>query len=479
MVGTTAFSYKSRKCYQGEDINMMTEPYKLSLADAVNDIKSGRLSPVTLAQSILLRIEALEPNLNAWITLRSEQVLEEALKLETEIGRGDYRGPLHGIPIGIKDIFYTAGIKTTAASSLYADFIPVYDATTVRRLKEAGAIILGKTMTTEFANSDPSPAVNPWNPSHTAGGSSSGSCVAVSSGMCPVALGSQTAGSVLRPAAYNGIVGFKPTYGRVSRHGVIPVSWSLDTVGILVRKVEDAAIMLDVLAGYDPKDSSSSPEPKDNYWQAIQSTENPPTIGLLKDYFYDHCTKEVQSHTEDAAQRLAKAGARIEEVSLPKSFTSVRAAHSIILNVECAAFHQDMFRRHWHDYGPKLRQTIETGMLIPGVQYLHSQRIRRALTRDMDDLARRFDAILTPCTPSEAPRDITTTGNPVLQSPWTFTGLPTITIPSGLARSGLPLGIQMASPSFYEADLLRVANWCERTLGVSIEPPYLNVKTTT
>ena len=449
----------------------MREPYQLTVSEAMDGIKSGHLSPVALAESLLQRIEALEPRLHAWISLHSEQVLEEARERERELARGEVRGPLHGIPVGIKDIFYTAGVKTTAASKVYADFIPSYDATTVRRLKESGAIILGKAMTTEFANSDPSPAVNPWNAAHTAGGSSSGSCVAVAARMCPAALGSQTGGSTLRPASYNGIVGLKATYGRISRYGVIPVSWSLDTVGILVRTVEDAAIMLGVLAGHDPSDPGSSLEPVAEYRQVLHSMDAPPHIGLIRDFFYEHSTAEVRSHTDEVAQRLARAGAEVEEVRLPQGFGTVPAAHRVIMNVECAAFHQEMFRDRAEEYGPKLRQIIETGMLVPGVSYLQAQRLRRALRRDMDKLAARFDALFTPCTPSEAPRDLTTTGDPVLQSPWTFVGLPTISLPSGLSGSGLPLGIQLAAPSFQEPRLLAVARWCEETLGVALEPP--------
>ena len=225
----------------------MAEPFELTAAEAAQSVRRRELSPVKLVESLLGRIEALEPRLQSWVYLDREAVLSEARKKEAEVESGAGLGPLHGVPIGLKDIYCTAGIPTTACSKIYADFVPDYDATTVTLLKQAGAIMLGKAVTTEFACLDPSPTVNPWNSAHTPGGSSSGSAVAVASRMCPAAMGSQTVGSVLRPASYNGVVGFKPTLGRVSRYGVIPISWSLDTVGWLVRTVEDAALLLTVM----------------------------------------------------------------------------------------------------------------------------------------------------------------------------------------------------------------------------------------
>ena len=232
----------------------MPQPFELTVADAANLIRQRELSALDLARSLLDRIETLEPSLKAWVYLDRNAVLAEAEARDRELAGGATPGPLHGIPIGVKDIYYTAGIPTTACSRVYADFVPDYDAAPVALLKRAGAIMLGKTVTTEFACMDPSPAVNPWNAAHTPGGSSSGSAVAVAVQMCPAALGSQTVGSVLRPASYNGVVGFKPSYGRVSRHGVIPVSWSLDTMGWMTRTVEDAALLLQVMAGPDDND---------------------------------------------------------------------------------------------------------------------------------------------------------------------------------------------------------------------------------
>ena len=449
----------------------MAELFELTLAQAAEGIRRREISAVALAQSLLDRIEKLDPTLKAWVTIDREKVLDAAHQRDQEVETGRQLGPLHGIPIGLKDIFYTAGMKTTACSKIYADFVPTYDATSVARLKRAGAIVLGKAVTTEFATADPSPAVNPWNPAHTPGGSSSGSAVAVAARMCHGALGSQTGGSTCRPAAYNGTVGLKATYGRISRYGVIPVSWSLDTVGIITRTVLDAAIMLGAMAGHDPNDPSSSNERVLNYRAAISGIAGPPKIGLIRDFFLERCDDEVRKNTEAVAQRLSKAGAIVEEVSLPKSFDTCYASHRIVMQVECAAFHQEFFQERADDYGPKLRSTIEAGMLIPGVQYMQSQRMRRHFRQEMAAMTSRVDVLLTPTTPTPAPRDLNTTGDPVFQAPWTSAGLPTITIPSGLSQSGLPLGVQLEGAPFREDRLLAAARWCEDTLGMDLVPP--------
>ena len=450
----------------------MAEPYTLSLGAAAALIRRRELSPVDYAAALLARIDALEPALQAWVTLDRAGALAAAAAREQELARGAEPGILHGVPLALKDIFYTAGLKTTACSRIYADFAPDYDATCVARLKAAGAVLLGKAVTTEFATSDPSPTRNPWNPDHTPGGSSSGSAVAVAAGMCPGALGSQTGGSTCRPAAYNGIVGLKPTYGRISRYGVVPVSWSLDTVGILTRRVADAALLLQAMAGYDDQDPGSANRPVPDYQEELARWEGPPRIGLLnRGYFFDRATAEVQRHTAAAAQKLAQAGAVIEERELPASFATAAESQRIVMNVECAAFHEEWFRHRADEYGPCLRANIEMGLLIPAVTYLQAQRLRRQFRRDLTRLAAGVDALLTPATPAPAPRDLTTTGDAAFQAPWTSAGLPTIVIPSGLAGDGLPLGIQLAGLPFAEGRLLAVAEWCETALGVDLRPP--------
>ena len=446
----------------------MAEPFELDVAESAEQIRNGALSPVTLAQSLLERIDSLE-RLKAWITIDREDVLLRARQREEEAAQGRILGPMHGVPVGLKDIYYTAGMLTTANSKVYADFVPEFDATSVRKMKEAGAIVLGKAMTTEFATSDPSIAVNPYHADHTAGGSSSGSCVAVASRMCSVALGSQTAGSTVRPAAYNGIVGLKATYGRISRAGVIPVAWSLDHVGVLVRTVRDAALMLGVLAGYDEDDPSTSRAPVPDYMAALGRQQSPPRLGLMRQYFYDKCDNEVRSHTDDVAQKLSAAGASVEEVEAPPSFSYVAGAHRVLSNTECAAYHEEVFRQRKDDYSPQIRANIEMGMLTPGVRYLQASRLRRVVSRELNEIASRYDALLVPTAPSEAP-DTSTTGDPVLQVPWTFAGMPSINVPSGLSANGLPLGVTLATGSLEEERMFAVAAWCEGVLGVSLAP---------
>ncbi len=450
----------------------MVELHALSANDAAAQIRDGNLSPGAYASALLERIDDWEPDLQAWVTIDREAVMTDARQREREIADGQPSSLMPGVPVALKDIFYTAGMATTACSRIYADFVPQYDATCVAKLKEAGAIVLGKAVTTEFATSDPSPTRNPWNREHTPGGSSSGSAVAVASGMAPAALGSQTGGSTCRPAAYNGIVGLKPTYGRISRYGVVPVSWSLDTVGILVRTVTDAALLLQVMAGYDAKDPGSADVPAPDFRQEMSRHDRAPRLGLLKQgYFFDRVTPEVRQHTETIAAQLAQAGAAIEEVALPDSFATAPDVQRIIMNVECAAFHEQFFRHRADEYGPRLRANIEMGLLIPSVTYLQAQRLRREFRRDLTELAESVDALLMPATPAPAPRDLNTTGDAAFQAPWTSAGLPTLVIPSGLSESGLPLGIQLAAPPFAEGQLLGAARWCERALGITLSPP--------
>ena len=446
----------------------MPEAYTLSVSDAAEQVRSGQLAPTDYASALLDRIDAYEPDLQAWVTIDREAVVSDARQREQEPSQGI----MAGVPVGLKDIFYTAGMKTTACSRIYADFVPDYDATCVARLKEAGAIVMGKAVTTEFATSDPSPSRNPWNREHTPGGSSSGSSVAVAAGMVPAALGSQTGGSTCRPAAYNGIVGLKPTYGRISRYGVVPVSWSLDTVGILVRTITDAAILLQAMAGYDANDPGSAEEPVPDFREQMNGHAGPPRLGLLsRGYFFDRSTQEIRQHTLNVADQLREAGAVVEELELPQSFAAAPDVQRVVMNVECAAFHEKFFRHRADEYGPRLRANIEMGLLIPSVTYLQAQRLRREFRRDLTALAERVDALLMPATPAPAPRDLNTTGDAAFQAPWTSAGLPTVVVPSGLSEEGLPLAIQFAATPFEEGRLLGVARWCEGALGLDLRPP--------
>ena len=449
----------------------MPKPYELTVSQASQQIKEKKLSPVDLAQSLLERIDATESDLKAWATIDREEVLTTAKQLEEEASQGKSRGLLHGVPVGLKDIFYTAGMKTAAGSKVYADFVPDFDATSVAKIKEAGGIILGKAVTTEFAQSDPSPTFNPWNPEHTPGGSSSGSSVAVATKTVGAALGSQTGGSTCRPAAYNGIVGLKATYGRISRYGVVPVSWSLDHVGILVRTVEDAALMLQVMSGEDENDPGSASEPVPDFLKQMSDHNRAPRIGIVSDYYAEKSTPEVWANTQDAIKQLKDAGAGVAELNLPDSFKTAHSAHWIVRIAEVAAFHEQFHADQAEDYGPKVRSGMEMGMLVPATKYLQAQRLRRQFRQDMVQLVQQVDVVLTPAMPASAPKDRNTTGDALFQVPWSTSGLPTVTIPSGLSDNGMPLAVQLGALPFQEGKLLGAAQWCQTVLGVELSPP--------
>ena len=431
------------------------EPYELTIAEASRLIQEGKLTPTRLLESILKRIDGLEPVLEAWVTMDEERAMSDAEALTREAEEGSLRGPVHGIPVGVKDIYFTQGLRTTMGSKIYADYIPEYDAETVTILREAGAVIPGKTETTEFAAYDPAPTRNPWNTEHTPGGSSSGSAAAVSSGMCPAALGSQTGGSVIRPAAFCGVVGLKPTYDLISRRGVFPLSWSLDHVGFFTRTVEDSTIMLNALSGVE-----HSPD----------HDPDPPKLGLLRGYYQEAADEAVWEGLMDAAGRLQDAGAEVVELQLPRSFEYVHPAHSIIFSAEAASVHEEGFRRDPSSYKPKMRSHVAAGLLIPSPAYLRAKRIRGVFAMEARDLLGEVDCLLTPSSVTPALRGLESTGDPAFNAVWSFCGFPAITVPCGLTGDGLPLGLQLTGLPYGEEGLLSAAGWCEGTLDFSKKP---------
>lgn len=444
------------------------EPCALTVRDAVIAIKEGNLSCVELLNSCLERIDKLDSEIKAWALVDREGAQKEARRLDKELSRGKQSRPLYGIPVGIKDIYYTAGLRTEAGSQLWSGFVPSYDAAAVARLKEAGAIILGKTHTTEFAHATPAPTRNPWNTNCTPGGSSSGSAAAVAARMCPLALGSQTVGSTLRPAAYNGIVGFKPEHGRISTYGVMPMSWTMDHVGIFTRNVEDVALVLQVMAGYDSRDPRSINQPVPDYLSSIGNMQKP-RLGLVRQYFFDHADNEMRYHTEQVVKRLSQAGADIEEVTLPASILNVSETGQIILGVEDYAYQQEMFESNKDSYSVSLRELLTEGSAISAVVYARALQMRLQQRVDITLLISHFDALITPGAPGTAP-SVTTTGNPVMQLPWSTIGVPAINLPTGLAENGLPFGVQLVGAPMDESGLLGVASWCERVLDIHLRP---------
>ena len=448
----------------------MNELHELGVVEISDMIRSGAISAVELMEGLLARCDALEGALKVWVTLDGDAALAAARQRDAELASEGARGPLHGVPVGIKDIYFTRGVLTTSCSPIYAEFVPEYDATTVALLKRAGAIIMGKTVTTEFACGDPSPTVSPWNAAHTPGGSSSGSAVGAAVGMFPAAMGSQTGGSIVRPSSYNGIVGLKPTFGRVSRYGVYPVAESLDTMGPMVRSVEDAALMLDALAGHDVDDPDSSERPTDSYLQAARSRTKPPRLGVVRQFFIEQCDDETSANTLSVAETLRVAGAVVEEVALSADFDAVLLAQRTLMAVEGAQVHESNFAVRPDDFSPIVHALIEQGLATPALTYLKAKHLQREFGRAVHAGIQGYDALLMPTTPAPAPPSRETTGDPKFQSPWTFGGFPEITLPSGLSEGGMPLGVQLVAGHFDDARLLSVAAWCEGVMGVRLTP---------
>jgi aspartyl-tRNA(Asn)/glutamyl-tRNA(Gln) amidotransferase subunit A len=430
-----------------------TEPAALGVREAADAIRAGAVSPVELVEACLARIRALDGALQAWVHVDAEGALAVARERAAEARAGRLRGPLHGVPVGVKDIFDVAGMPTTGGARPFAHTRPSVDAAAVARIRAAGAIVLGKTVTTEFAYRDPAPTRNPWNRSHTPGGSSAGSAAAVAARMAPVALGSQTVGSVLRPAAYCGVVGFKGTHGLVPVAGVIPLAWSLDHVGVLTRSVGDAALAMTVLAGRDLEPASVSA----------------PRLALAPELL-GRASPEVGAHVEAVADAFARAGATVSKIELPASFRELPAAGLTVLEAEAAAYHQPWFAKHAAEYSPQMRSLIEAGLDQSATAYVSANRLRLAFRDEVMSLLFAHDALLGPTAPAPAPPGLGSTGDGSLCAPWSSAGVPAISLPSGIAASGLPHAIQLVQAAGGSSRLLGVAAWCERVLAFTQAP---------
>jgi Asp-tRNA(Asn)/Glu-tRNA(Gln) amidotransferase A subunit family amidase len=438
----------------------------LTAREAAARIRSGSLLASGLVQALLDRIDALDPLIKAWVCVDRRGALEAARMLDDEARSGRWRGPLHGVPVGLKDIYDVAGLTTTAGAGSHAHRQPHGDAESVRRLRRAGAVILGKTKTTEFAYLDPTDTVNPWNPHHTPGGSSSGSAAAVASRMVPLALGSQTVGSTLRPAGYCGVVGFKPTYGRIPCAGIVPLAESFDHVGILCRSVADAALCFQVLTDGSEADPGRQPN---HSGDAATPAERPPRLGLPR-MLLERAGPEIAAHLEAVARTLARAGAEIEDVELPPSFAGVHDAGACIMQAEAAAHHAQLFAAHADAYGPKMRTLIEAGQRVSSTDRAAAERQLRLFREEIRPLLDRVGALLMPVAGSTAPRGLSSTGDPYFCAPWSFAGLPAIALPSGLSTDRLPLSIQLVSAPFGDQRLLGAASWCEAILAFDAAP---------
>ena len=429
----------------------------LSVIDAANAIRSGALSPLEYAQALLSRIDAIEPRIRAWTTIDRDAVLSEARQMEMEAKKKQFRGPLHGIPVGIKDIFYTRNLRTTMGTTAFADFVPSYDAAVVKKLRHAGALILGKCVTTILVFLDPGPTRNPWNTGHTPGGSSSGSAAAVAANMCPLSIGSQTVGSVGRPGAYNGVVSMMPTQSRVDLTGAFPLAWSLDHVGAFSRSVADMETLFECI--------SESPIPT----HQGAGDRRKSRIGIIRGMFHERADSESRNGIEVLAGKLADAGFPVGEAVMPGIFDLHPAILRTMLRSEAASTHDNLIHEKPEAYGPKLRDLVQMGMLIDAGAYLRARRVRRHYQRDMARLFEHFDVLLTPGAPGPAPEGMAT-GDPVMQAPWSLADFPTMTLPSGLSSNGMPLGIQLTAAPLHEGLLLETAKAIEAIIGFKAKP---------
>ena len=432
-------------------------------------VRNGSLSPTDVLEQSLARIDALDPDIEAWVAVDPSSARAQAMALDAARGRGETLGPLAGVPVGIKDIIDVAGFVTRAGAPAFAHRRPAVDSNVARRLREAGAIILGKTHTTEFAYLDPAPTRNPWNREHTPGGSSSGSAAAVGAGMIPLAIGSQTVGSVLRPAGYCGIVGLKPTFGRIGYGGVYALAPSFDHLGLLVASVRDAAIGLSVIAGHDPGDPNSLDAPVDDYVAAI-AEPRPPTLGVPWGYFHGAAAAETEAHLADVAARFARAGAKIVEVAFPATAPEIAGQTAPVMRYEAARAHSRLYAANQGAYRPSIKDLIERGLATSDAEYEGARDYVASLREALSALLVTVDAILLPTAPGPAPAGLTTTGPGIFCGPASFTGLPSIALPSGIAPNGLPYSVQLIGPALGESRLLNAAAWAEGVLNFSRRP---------
>jgi Asp-tRNA(Asn)/Glu-tRNA(Gln) amidotransferase A subunit family amidase len=437
-----------------------------TIHDAAEAIRGGRVTPIDLVEQCLEAVERWENHVHAWVFIDREYALAEAKRLTDELAKGRYRGPLHGIPIGVKDIYDVFDWPTACGSKLWANSIARQDAAVVASLREAGAIFLGKTVTTQFASFDPPVTRNPWNLAHTPGGSSSGSAAAVATGMCLGALGSQTGGSITRPASYCGIAGLKPTYGLLNLNGIMPLAHSMDHPGPMAQNVMDLALLMrGMFSGW-------TIDPPANYVEKAAVAATKPRFGRLRQLFEDKADQTVRDMMDEICHRFATDGAEIKEAALPAEFADVIQRHRIVMAVEAAQFHEPRLKRHPDDYSPRIKQLLEEGLACPAPEFARTKEHQQKLTFTMHSQLSRDEVLLCPATTVAAPL-ADTTGDPAFNSPWSYTGLPTISIQTGYYVDGLPLAIQLVGGPNREDLLFSVAAWCEKRLAPSPLVPKL------
>jgi aspartyl-tRNA(Asn)/glutamyl-tRNA(Gln) amidotransferase subunit A len=430
-----------------------------TIHEAAEAIRGRRISPLDLVEQCLAAIERWEPHVHAWVFVDAEYARAEAKRLTEELAKGQYRGPLHGIPIGVKDIYDVFDWPTACGSKLWANSIARQDAPVIASLRTAGAIFLGKTVTTQYASFDPPVTKNPWNLARTPGGSSSGSAVAVSTGMCLGALGSQTGGSITRPASYCGIAGCKPTYGLLSLEGIMPLAHSMDHPGPMAQNVMDLALMLNSMAKLE-----FVRDPMANLAEKAAVPSSRARFGRLRQLFEDRADKNIRDMMDEICHRFVQDGAEMEEIALPTEFADIIQRHRIVMAVEAAQFHEARLRRHPEDYAPNITQLLEEGLACPAPEYARTKQHQDDVTDAMRSLFASGMVLLCPATVGPAPL-ADTTGDPAFNSPWSYTGMPTISIQTGYYVDGLPLAIQLVAARGREHLLFSVAAWCEKRLA--------------
>ncbi len=431
--------------------------FEMSAADAAAAIQSGEITSEELVQACLDHITASEDSVGAWVHLDPEYALEQARAADLHRRSGMSVGPLHGIPVGVKDIFDTKDMPTEDGTVLHAGRTPAYDATAVALLREAGAVIMGKTVTTELAVYAPGKTRNPHDPARTPGGSSSGSAAAVAAQMVPLAIGTQTNGSVIRPASYCGVFGYKPSHGLISRYRVLQQSRALDQVGVFGRSVEDVALLAQQLMGFDDRDPDMRPRSRPNIiGTATEAPLVPPRLAFVKTPAWDQADKDVQGAFTELVEVL---GDRVEELELSDLLENAVNWHRTIMEADLAKSFRREYERGKENLSATLREMIERGQQCLAVDYNHALEQIPALNSALDEILLEYDAIITPATTGEAPTGLESTGSPVFCTPWTLCGVPSISVPILQGSNDMPIGVQMTAAKNDDARLLRTANW--------------------
>jgi Asp-tRNA(Asn)/Glu-tRNA(Gln) amidotransferase A subunit family amidase len=426
-------------------------------------IDAGRITSEELVAACLDRIRALEPTIQAWAHLDPEHALGQARAADRARQEGRASGPLHGIPVGIKDIFDTADMPTENGTILHAGRRPTLDSTVVSLLRAAGAVIMGKTVSTDLAVYGPGKTRNPHDPQRTPGGSSSGSAAAVAAGMVPIAVGSQTNGSVIRPASYCGVFGYKPTFGLIPRTGVLKLSRALDHVGVFARSIEDLALIAQALMRFDPRDPDTRPLAEQNLLATAASEPPvPPRLGFVRSPVWDQASEDTRS---GFAELVAELGDRATEMPLPESFDKAVALHRTIFEADLAYNLAAEYDRGRDQLSPTLREIIERGQRCLAVDYNRAVDRIPVLTALLESMFEWCDALLTPAATGEAPSGLGSTGSPIFCTIWTLCGVPTVTVPILQGSAGLPIGVQLVGPRGDDARLLRTARWLVGRIG--------------